>query len=351
MTPEPEDHDRSIDWPLLTRYVTNEATAAERAAVDRWFAADPKHAELLEELRSVWVQTAGDMSGWDAERAIASLRAAASNAPVAARAIGPRRVSAPHLAMPRQRFPIAIAAGIVGIVAISGVVVQRRVASYRAAHPAAAQVTDVTTRRAQQAEVHLNDGTRVILGPSTRLSYSTAFNVQDRTVSLDGDAYFDVVHNSAKPFRVKTARGVAEDIGTAFVVRVRDTSALQVVVAEGAVVLRSAKDAGGDSLVLRKSQLGRVLANGELVLRSGVAAEGYVAWTRGQLVFEDAPLTEVAADLSRWYDADVRVANPRLALRHFTGQFERRSVSEAVHVVAAVTGVTVRRKLKGWVFE
>jgi ferric-dicitrate binding protein FerR (iron transport regulator) len=349
MTHDPQDQD-SLDWPLLTRYLTGELSPAESAAVERWFAADPKHRELLGELRSVWAASAGDTTGWDVDSAVASLRARA----LSAASVPPRAKpapAAPRFALPKPRFPIAIAAGIVAILVGSGLLVQNRVAAYNAANPVAPQITDVTTRRAQQAEVQLADGSRVILGPSSRLSYSSDFNRKDRIVTLDGDAYFDVVHNAAKPFRVETARGVAEDIGTAFTVRVRDTSALQVVVAEGAVVLRAAVLHGTDSLVLRKAQLGRVLPNGALVFRSHVAPDAYLAWTRGQLVFEDTPLTEVAADLSRWYDADVRVANPKLALRHFSGQFERRSLSEAVHVIAAVAGVSVRRELTGWVFE
>jgi transmembrane sensor len=349
VTNESRDDHEDVDWVLLTRYLTGELSAAERAAVERWFEADPKHRELLDELRSVWTVSAGETAGWNTERAIAALRSRAS------RAEKPARISAPHGTLRafqrRERSLLPIAAAIIAMALGGGVFAYKRNVDYQAAHPVAPQVTDVTTRRGQQAEVHLTDGTRVVLGPATRLSYTTEFNHADRTVTLDGEAYFDVVHNAAKVFRVKTARGVAEDIGTAFVMRARggDTSALQVVVAEGAVMLR-ASASGGDSLLLKKSQLGRVLSNGQLAFRSGVDANAYLAWTRGQLVFEDASLTEVAADLSRWYDADVRVADPRLALRHFTGQFERRSLNEAVHVVAAVTGVPVRRELNGWTF-
>jgi transmembrane sensor len=217
----------------------------------------------------------------------------------------------------------------------------------------AAAPTDVTTRPGQQAEVRLVDGTQVTLSPASKLTYPSDFGQRERTVVLDGEAYFTVVHDPARPFRVESAHGVAEDLGTAFVIRARGTSALQVVVTEGAVVLRPRPRPAGDtdSLVLTRGQLGRVLPDGELTFRSRVDTAGYLAWTRGELVFEDTPLAEVAAELSRWYAADVRVARPGLAGRRFSGRFERKSLDEAVKLVAAVADVSARRIDAGWIFH
>src|ERR1051325_6701234 len=76
---------RQIDWELLTRYITGELSAPESAAVERWFAADARHREELERLRDVWVASHGDVTGWDADRALANLRNRAE--PAAARRV------------------------------------------------------------------------------------------------------------------------------------------------------------------------------------------------------------------------------------------------------------------------
>ncbi len=348
-----------LDWGLLTRYLTGELSPAEAEAVERWFEADPRHRELLDELRAVWGASAGEVSAWDTDRAVAELRRRALGdrerqrvaSRAAAGASGHR--TAPSFVLGPKRSWVAVAAS-VAVTLAGGAGAATWLLPRHTAVPVAAvpRVTDVATRRAQQAEVRLLDGTRVILGAASRLSYASDFNQRDRTVVLDGEAYFDVVHDAARPFRVRTAQGVAQDIGTAFVVRARGEAPLQVVVSDGSVMLRAAAGAAAtsDSLVLTRGQLGRVQRNGELVWRKSVNLDAYLAWTRGELVFEDASLRDIADELSRWYDADVRVADPAVGSRRFSGRFSRRALEQAVRLVAEVADVAVQHADSGWVF-
>lgn len=345
-----------MEWLLLTRYLTGDLSPAEAAAVERWFEADPRHRALLDDLRGVWLATGGETAAWDTDRAVAELRRRALGGErrvAGGREVAPRRPLW-SFTFARKRSWAALAAGVAALAIGGGALGLYWMSDVRptmvpTGRPAPA--TDVTTRPAQQAEVRLADGTRVTLGPASRLSYAGDFGRRDRTVVLEGEAYFDVVHDGTKPFRVRTAQGVTEDIGTAFVVRTW-AEGLQVVVAEGAVVLRPAVGhATRDSMVLTAGQLGRVLRDGRLESARTVQPETYLAWTRGELVFEDAPLAEVAEELSRWHDVDLRVADSVAASRRFSGRLGVRSVEEAVRLVAAVADVTVRRTDRGWVFQ
>jgi transmembrane sensor len=346
-----------LDWGLLTRYLTGDLTPAEAHAVERWFEADPRHRELLDELRAVWTAAAGDVTDWDTDRAVAGLRQRAlgdSERRAQVRGAAAHRPRAPKFALGRQRSWVAVAAS-VALVLGGGAALATFLSSRHAEPPVAAapRVTDVATRRAQQAEVRLLDGTRVILGAASRLSYPSDFNQRERTVVLDGEAYFDVVHDAARPFRVRTAHGSAEDVGTAFVVRARGEAPAQVVVSDGIVVLRPAEARPGtrDSLVLTRGQLGRVGADGALAFRKSVNVDAYLAWTRGELVFQDMPLSEVAEELSRWYDADVRVADAAVGRRRFSGRFSRKALEPALRLVASVADVSVQRIDNGWMFR
>lgn len=354
MPQEPE----TLDWALLTRYLTGELSPAEMAAVERWFDADPAHREALDELRAVWMATGSQTEGWGTDRAIADLRRKALGDADRRAFTLPRsaeKVASPQFAFRQRRSWLAIAAGL-GAVALglgAGAMALKSKLRHTAA-PAVATVpaTDIVAPRGQQAEVRLADGTRVILGAASRLTYANDFGQRERTVVLEGEAYFDVAHDRAKPFRVRTATGVAEDIGTAFVVRARGASPLQVVVAEGIVMLRGPSgDDRADSLRLTRGQLGRIRADGRFEFRPTVDADAYLAWTQGQLVFEDTPLAEVAEELSRWYDVDVRVADSALVGRRFSGRFSRRSIEEAVRLVATVADVSVRPTSAGWLFK
>ncbi len=349
------DHDlHDLEWSRLTRYLAGDLSPAEAAAVERWFDADPRHRVLLDELREVWLVTAGETDGWNTERTIAELRRRASPPQRRSAAAGGGHRRAPSFVTARRRPWVGWAAGLaasilIGAFALQGLPWRDRDATGQAP---STEMTDIVTRRAQRSEVRLADGSRVILGPDSRLSYAADFQRGDRTVVLDGEAYFDVVHDAAKPFRVRTARGVAEDIGTAFVVRARG-SQVRVVVTEGAVVLRpiSSDEVASDSIVLMPGQLGRIREDGRLDRVIPVDTNGYLAWTRGDLAFEDAALADVAEELSRWYDVDIRVPAAADAARRFSGHLGDRTVEEAVQLVAAVADVAARRIGNGWVFQ
>lgn len=350
----------TIDWGLLARYVTGNVTPAEAQAAERWLEADPRHRAALDELRAVWAATRGETRGWDADRAVAKLRARVeASTPIRSRetrnhiAPRPSALAAPSRA-PRRHWWIAAAAGIAAVLAT---VMLFRTAPWEASTPpvaSAPSVTDVRTQRGEQWHARLPDGTRVRIAAASVLRFDSDFGVSHRTVELDGEAFFEAAHEGPGTFQVRTADGVVRDVGTAFVVRARPAASTQVVVTDGSVVLRArgTADAAADSLVLEARQLGRVLPTGELEFVPSVDPAAYLAWTRGQLTFEDAPLDDVVQELRRWYDDDeVRVADTRVAQRRFSGSFTRASLEDAVNIIAAVADVSVRRVDGAWVFE
>jgi ferric-dicitrate binding protein FerR (iron transport regulator) len=167
----------------------------------------------------------------------------------------------------------------------------------------------------------------------TRLRVPREFGVRDRVVELDGEAYFVVRHDPHRPFLVRTRRGVTEDLGTSFDVRAYPgDNYLQVVVAAGRVALR-ARDS---VLSLRSRERGVLDAHGVLRATSGVSLGDYLAWTRGTLVFHDAPLGEVVAQLGRWYAVDIDVSGAVAAGGRLTISFATRSVDEALATLAQV---------------
>ena len=103
----------------------------------------------------------------------------------------------------------------------------------------AAAVAEYSTPRARRADFLLKDGTHVLLSVDSRLRVPADYGVSDRRVYLEGEAYFEVKHDSAARFLVHTDHAVTEDLGTRFDVRAyRGDSVMRVVVAEGRVAVR-----------------------------------------------------------------------------------------------------------------
>jgi transmembrane sensor len=206
------------------------------------------------------------------------------------------------------------------------------------APPAQAAARVYITEAAQRAELRLSDGTAVTLAPESRIRVAADFGTQRRDVYLEGEAYFDVVHDTTRPFTVFAANASVRDIGTAFAVRsYSDDRAVRVVVSDGSVAMSGAG-------LLTAGDVGRLTADGRTTVRHGTDVEVLLGWVHGRLAFEDAPLAQVLSDLRRWYGVRAEVADSSLARLPFTGSLAGAAPSSAVDLVAATFGLRVRQE-------
>lgn len=161
--------------------------------------------------------------------------------------------------------------------------------------------------------VTLPDGSAVVLNRRTRLE--GRFGARERRLRLTpgGEAVFDVVHDPARPFRLEVGEDAVSVLGTRFDVDSAGQG-LQVAVARGVVSVATGagpavRVAAGQALVRDPS--GVVTVRG---LTPGAAD----FWIRGSLIYDEAPLQQVAADLSRYGSSTITVDENAASLR-FTG--------------------------------
>ena len=309
------------DDALLARYLAHECTPAEAAAVRQWIAADLDRVRAVERLRATFDAAAPPHQRPDVDAMWAQVRA---HHPTS---LPPAR---------RRPFPVTLVAA--AAVLVIAVLVDRAMSRRSATHGA---VREIATSTGQRATIDLADGSRVILGPRSRISTPEHFGEGPRDVTLEGEAYFEVRHDSTHPFRVHAAGGVAEDIGTRFVVRAyAGEPALRVVVAEGRV---SVTRSGGAPVALGAGQLASFDDAGTASVRP-VDTAAYVAFSDGRLVFDGTPLDEVVSELGRWYDLDVRLAAPEFAGRHISASFTGLAEDDVLGAVAAAAGLRYTRQ-------
>ncbi|HEX6809170.1 MAG TPA: FecR domain-containing protein, partial [Gemmatimonadaceae bacterium] len=306
-----------MDIELLRRYVLGECDAAEREAVARWADIDPARREVIEAIR----QLAAEPDAWTQRfewREALGRRAARLMGP-RERVVQVRHGPAAGAGGRRRAAAWALAAAVV--LALGVDMAWRPLARvWRTPEPVVA-MREVAARRGQRAEITLTDGTRVELAAGSRLTYPAAFAASARVVTLDGEAYFDVRHDPSHPFEVRTRNGVIRDVGTAFLVRNYDGDArLEVVVSAGRVAVRNRALATDSGVVMDAGHMLQMDSVGRADVRA-VDAQRYLEWMHGTLAFDETPLRDVAAQLSRWYDADIVVADTALAHRRFTGTF------------------------------
>jgi transmembrane sensor len=117
---------------------------------------------------------------------------------------------------------------------------------------------------------------------------------------------------------------------------------VRVVVSEGAVQLAPRR--GGGSVILRPGDVGTVSAGGGVVASRGAATPDDMAWTSGRLVFRNASVGELSADLRRWYGVELRVTDSALLRRHFTGSFTGEPSNRVIDVIALAFGARAERR-------
>jgi len=197
----------------------------------------------------------------------------------------------------------------------------------------------VETQAGEHRMLSLPDGSRAELNGGTVIVLDKR---RPRLASLErGEAFFSVVHDPQDPFTVRAGAARIVDVGTTFNV-IRTADSTEIGVSDGAISFQSAN---GSVQVRRGLEL-RV--QGSQATLSHISPGSVGSWREGQLVYVDAPLRTLAADIQRTRGLSVRV-DPSLAGRRFSGTIEVSGPdSELVRRVAVLTGTEALRVQGGW---
>lgn len=194
---------------------------------------------------------------------------------------------------------------------------------------------------AQTATVVLNDGSEVDMNIDTAMVYR---NYRDtRRVRLtDGEAYFRVSHDAEHPFVVEAGRGTITVTGTAFNVWKSGDNVI-VTLIEGSVDLRT--DDASRKLSMQPLMQARYSERGAPQARSVSGAES-AAWRHGKLVLDNATLRDAIMQINRYLPADARYTSvdPAVANLRLGGTYDVRNVAELTRALPEILPVrTVRR--------
>ena len=338
------------DWNALGRYLAGESTAEEAANMRRWLEARPERAQLVAAMQRALAPLDARSADVDVEAALRSVHARIDEQTVGSPPMSVTRGGSLKR-LPRweprpipiwQRNGLRAAAAVVLLVG-AGLIWSSREPNNAGRTPAVA-AERFATSVGERDSVRLPDGSRVVLGPGTLLMVGEGFGTEKREVELRGEAFFDVVHDQARPFTVHAGKATIVDVGTTFTVKSEDDAGVRVAVMSGAVRLRSAAADTSEGALLKAGDVGLLAAaEGPVVAARGSATADDSAFTGGRLVFRDAPLTEVSAALRRWYGIELRASDSSLAHRRLTASFDGERVERVLAVVGMTLGVDLER--------
>jgi transmembrane sensor len=286
----------------VARFDAGDVSARDQAAFQAWLNRSALHREAIAEFGNLWSEMdgLGHLTG----------QAGQDGAPRHA-----------GRAFPRGAMPW-VAALAASLVAVAGGTVLFFQSPQQHPLPMVAQAhqparISYETAVGGHRRIALADGSSIILNTNSRLEVD--FSGNRRNVHLlRGEAYFEVVHDKTRPFTVFADNYVVRDIGTAFDVHLSKTGRVEVGVTRGSVEVAPA---GGARAAGGMESGGIVAAGHNIVLGETVEAPRPVssvdmkrklAWRQGELIYTGQPLREVLADVSRYSNIQIELADPAL---------------------------------------
>jgi transmembrane sensor len=294
----------------VARFDAGEVSAKDQAAFQEWLNRSALHREAVAEYGNLWTD-------FDALRQLTDVPAAEAGA------------RDDHPALLKQAAPWLAACAAAVTLAVGGTVFfhprpQPPILA-KAEHRSAAPLFYETAIGGHE-RVILADGSSVVLNTNSRVNVEFTGNRRDIHL-VRGEAYFEVVHDKTRPFTVYANNYVVRDIGTAFDVHLQKAGLVEVRVTKGSVEVApaSSAQAADDAKSLGILVAGHDIVLGQKVERAEVVSSAdmgrKLAWRQGQLIYTGQPLGEVLADISRYSDIKIELADPALASLPVGGAF------------------------------
>lgn len=190
---------------------------------------------------------------------------------------------------------------------------------------------EMTAGPNEATTVHLNDGSVVRLGPSSRLVIGER---GPRDVWLEGTAFFAVAKQDGARFTVRSRGGDATVLGTRFEMKTSDDQ-FRVVVVEGTVEVRN--DAG-QQVRLDGGQMAFSSAGGQPAVSRVEEPLRLLGWVGKVLLFRDTPLEQVVREIENSYPVHVVIDDRRLHHHLVTGTFADQPVDQLLSTVCQLLG-------------
>lgn len=151
--------------------------------------------------------------------------------------------------------------------------------------------------------LQLSDGSEVFLNSSSTLKFPVCFAKGERKVLLDGEAYFEVAHDAAKPFRVQSGEQIVQVLGTRFNVNAyKNEPLIKTTLLEGSVKVSQRNSMA--SRLLKPGQEARLSGTGEMTVATADTVQA-LGWRKGFFVFNDLQLVDIMRQLERWYNVNI----------------------------------------------
>ncbi len=319
-----------INTELLTRFLLGEVTPVEQLQVIDWQEADPANQSELDQLEAAWVKS-GELNP-------APLPV---DVPQAWSTLEKRLEAHENKKRTIQRFliPALSAASVVLILLLLNIF------KPDTTDPIVTQPVIVTNTIGGAKTDTLPDGSVVTLNYGSRLTYLSSADDHHRNMVLEGEAFFDVVRDTLRPFVIKAGMGGVRVLGTSFNVKISHSGDVTVDVESGLVELFYPLETTNDTLRLKlKAGERGILSHQNNSLSSQLSTPSSLFWMDRTLIFKNKPLQEVFKVLEQCYNIEIDCDDNNINLTNLSATFKDKKANEVMEVIAATFNIAYEQK-------
>jgi transmembrane sensor len=205
-------------------------------------------------------------------------------------------------------------------------------------------IQSVQTASNEIKEVKLPDGSIAWLNHDSKLEYEKDFDGEIRAITLNGEAFFEVVKNPSKPFVITSQHSVTTVLGTSFNLTAFDSvPEVTLTVATGRVSFVSTKTKA--EVIVTANQSATISEAGEAKKPDETDANE-MAWKTKKLSFNDAPLADVFKSLEHYFNLKITVGNENINNCHFTGEFDKPGFKQIMDVISKTLQLSYEQKAR-----
>lgn len=354
---------------LLSRKVSGEATAGEEQELQHLLQENPGD-QYFAELLIAWWHSRPDRTSLD--NSVSPDQHFAHILDLAEEAQEPVGISgvASSKALLFRLKKLSVAAIMTGV--IGGFVWWLIPAKPVKSSASVVQKNEVMAKKGAKTRMVLPDGTSVWLNSDSKLVYDAKFNDSVREVTLEGEAYFNVVKNAGRPFIVHTSGIDVRVLGTAFNVKSYPQEAtIEATLIHGSIEVLNKKEPKSPKVILRPHEklvfnkeehafihTGQPAVPGRTEAANANPAIAVTAlpknipdtaiketsWVYNKLVFDGDTFRELAVKMERWFNVRISFKNEKVANYRLRGAFENESIEEALQALQFIASFTYKLK-------
>jgi ferric-dicitrate binding protein FerR (iron transport regulator) len=354
-------------WTLMAKKISKEATESELAELEELIRLYPEWFYSAQQLQNMWdlpVKDDGSASEQAFLQHLKDMEKAGVDISLWNNEDQDRseiRKTIPFYK--RKWYPWLVAACIMGFVSM---LFLKDVFTKNSAIVTTAKTSEVSTHNGSKSKLVLPDGSTVWLNADSKLTYEKEFGTHSRHVTLEGEAFFDVVKMPEVPFIIQTKVIQIKVLGTAFNVKsYGDEPTTETSLVSGKVEITVNKRPEEKHILLPNNKL--IVANEteerkmialnketkkiplvsvqELTYYKGGNTIIETSWKENKLVFQDESFADIARKLERWYNVKIVFGNKSLEAERLTGSFTDESIIQALEALQ-ITGTEFDFKIE-----